>query len=508
MSQNQSIKQGQSMRQVQGLPELIITLAGRRLSTGEVARVVSIRVHSALAQPAQCLITWATDERPGVDPSTGDALRVEIGGHREPLFTGEVTVVEYSLRADSGRQVRLRAYDALHRLRKRQFHRLHPDATLADLAGTLSAGCGLAVDGPDVRLGDVYQVARSDLDVLVTQCARVGVYPVVRDATLRLVTLSGDGEPTRVDYGATLHSAEIEVSQEPAFRTVETTWWDAAAATSDHETASDARAAAGVSADPDPDRVGGGGPLLRADDLGQSRDLAQAELDVRRMGEVSAVLVVEGNPVFQAGRRVDVRGVRASLEGVYAVSEATHDITIAGYETTLSTLPPPAPPSRPPDQVTLGVVDDPDDPEDRGRVRVRLPAHGDLLSGWAPVLLPAAGADQGVVALPDVDDTVLVLLPGRDPAQAVVLGGLYGQWVPPSVPSGQRGSTMTVRTRDGQQITLDGPEHTLSLTDGAGSRVDLGPDLVRITAATDLLIEAPGRALRIRARTVDFEEAP
>lgn len=504
----QTMRQGQSMRQVQGPPELIITLAGRRLGTGEVSRVVSIRVHSALAQPAQCLIAWATDERLGVDPSTGDALRVEIGGHREPLFTGEVTVVEYSWRADSGRQVRIRAYDALHRLRKRQFHRLHPDATLPELATTLSAGCGLAVDAPDVRLGDVYQVARSDLDLLVAQCARVGVYPVVRDATLRLVTLSGDGDPTRVDYGASLHSAEIEVSQEPAFRTVEASWWDAVAASSDHETAGDARAAAGVSADPDPDRVGGGGALLRADDLGEPRDLAQAELDVRRMGEVSAVLVAQGHPALQAGRRVEVRGVRPSLEGVYAIAEATHDITIAGYETTLSTQPPPPPPPRPPDQVTLGVVDDSDDPEDRGRVRVRLPAHGDLLSGWAPVLLPAAGPDKGLVALPEVDDTVLVLLPGRDPAQAIVLGGLYGQLLPPTVPSGQRGESMTIRTHDGQQLTLDGPEHTLSLTDGAGSRVELGPDLVRITAATDLLIEAPGRALRIRARTVDFEEAP
>ena len=90
------------MRQVQGLPELIISLAGRRLTAAEVARVISIRVNSALAQPTQCLIAWATDEGPGIDPATGDAVRVEIGGHRAPLFTGEVTVVEHSYRADTG----------------------------------------------------------------------------------------------------------------------------------------------------------------------------------------------------------------------------------------------------------------------------------------------------------------------------------------------------------------------------------------------------------------------
>ncbi|MGD8214032.1 phage baseplate assembly protein V [Aestuariimicrobium sp. Y1814] len=495
------------MKQVQGLPELIITLAGRRLSTAEAARVVTLRVHSVLAQPAQCLIAWATDEL-GIDPATGDSLRVEIGGHHSPLFVGEVTVAEYSLRADTGQQVRVRAYDALHRLRKRQFTRLHPGVGLPDLVATLANGCGLTVDAPNFDLGDVYQLARSDLDLLVSQAARLGLHPVVREGQLRLVTLAGEGTAVRVEYGTTLHSAEIEVSQEPAFRSAASTWWRAADAAADQHTASDARATPGVSADPDPARVGGGGALLRADDLGTPHELAQAELDVRRMGEVTAVLVVEGNPALHAGGRVEVQGVRPSLCGSYAIAEVTHEISSTGFQTTVGTLPPPPPPTRPPDQVTLGIVDDVTDPEDHGRVRVRLPAYPDLVSGWAPVLLPAMGADKGIIALPEVADTVLVLLPGHDPAQAIVLGGLPGTLTPPAAPGGERGQSIILRTRDGQQVTLDGPEHSLSLTDGAGSRIDLGPNLLRITAATDLLIEAPGRALRIRAKSVDFEEAP
>ncbi len=269
--------------------------------------------------------------------------------------------------------------------------------------------------------------------------------------------------------------------------------------------------------------------LLRQDELregsrAEPAALALADLDLRRQGEVTATLVVEGDPALQAGRRVRVTGVRPALEGTYAITEAVHEISVAGYETTLSSRPPEPAPARPADQVTLGVVDDVDDPDDRARVRVRLPAYPDLVSGWAPVLLPAAGAGKGVVALPEVDDTVLVLLPGRDPAHAIVLGGLYGtesppeprterpansaQTAPPPAPgSPRRGETALLRTRDGQQVVLDGGHSLLSLTDGRSS-VELGPDLVRITAATDLLIEAPGRALRVRARTVDFEEAP
>ncbi|MCA0308969.1 MAG: phage baseplate assembly protein V [Actinobacteria bacterium] len=518
------------MRQVQGLPELIVTLGGQRLVAADTARIVRILVHSALGQPTQCQVAWAAEDALGVSPDTGDALRIELGGRRTPLFSGEVTVVEYSYRADTGRQVRVRAYDALHRLRKRQSTRLLEDTDLRALTEALAAGTGLAVEAPADPLGPVYQVARSDLDLLVEVAGRHGRHPVVRGGTLHLVPTAGDGEPATLAYGSTLHAAEIEVSAEPAFRGAEATWWDPVSTQADTGRASASGPVAQVRADPAPGRLGGGGDLVRADELRQGSltqptALAGADLDVRSQGEVTAVLVVDGDPALQAGGRVRLQGVRSAVEGVYPVTEATHEITVTGYETTLSSRPPAPPRPRARDQVTLGVVSDVDDPEDRGRVRVRLPAYPDLETGWAPVLLPAAGADKGVVALPEVDDHVLVLLPGHDPAHAIVLGGLYGPDSPPlprterpgnsaqaapALAGGapERGATALVRTRDGQQVVLDGTNRILSLTDGHGSSVELGPALVRITAATDVLIEAPGRALRVRARTVDFEEAP
>lgn len=494
------------MRALAGLPELSVTLAGRRLAAADTAAIITIRVRTALGQPAQCQLSWAAESRLNFDPAVGDSLKVELGGHRRPLFIGEVTVVEYSYAADTGRQLRVRGYDALHRLRNRRSSRLHSDVDLAGLTAALAEGTGLGVDAPSLHLGEVYQCGRSDLDLLVEQSARAGRHPLVTDGTLRLADLAGEGEPVELTYGAQIHAAEVEVSGEPAFRSAEVSWWQPVDATSGERTASTARSGAAVSADAAPDRVGGGGPLVRLDDLAPADDLAQAELDARRAGEVTATVVAEGDPDLQAGGRVRLVGLRSSLEGVYPITEAVHELSAAGYETTFATRPPAGPPPRPADQVTLGVVTDVADPQDHGRVRVRLPTYG-LDSGWAPVLLPAAGADKGVVALPDVDDTVLVLLPGRDPAHAIVLGGLYGTLSPPAAGSRERGRTMLLRNADGQQVSLDGPNHSISLTDGRGSEVALTPNLLRITAATDLLIEAPGRALRVRAKTVDFEEA-
>ena len=496
------------MTRIHGMPRLVVTVAGRRMPAADLARITSVTVGTALGRPAQCLVEAVAADHPAGEPSVGDSLRIDVEGRGPALFTGEITVVEYGYRADSQREIRVRGYDALHRLRKRQALRDHGETDLAELATTLAAGSGLSIDAPAVALGHVFQGGRSDLDLLLDMSARVGRWPVVDDETLRLVDLAGEGEPVPLEYGTNVHSVHVEVSQEPAFRQVTASSWDPVTAEGRVETAADSRAGAEVGADPTPDRVGGGGAMLRMDDVGSHTpaSLAQAELDTRSSAEVTAELVTDGDPALRPGRRIDLRSVAPALEGVYVLTEVTHRLDGSGYASSMTTRPPAGPPPRPPDQVTLGIVDDVQDPQDRGRVRATLATYPGLVTPWVPVLVAAAGPEKGLVVLPDAGDTVLVLLPAGDPAAAVVLGGLYGVTTAAD-PGGHRGTRMSVRTADGQQIRLDGGARSVVLTDGHGSSVELGPDLLRITAATDLLLEAPGRAMRVRARTVDFEEA-
>lgn len=503
------------MRAIQGLPELVVTLGRRRLSAVELAAMTRIQVRSALAQPTQCQAVWRFDDVSGarrLEPAPGDCLRVEVAGHRTPLFVGEVTVIEHGYSSGRLQEIRVRAYDALHRLRKRHHSRRHEAGDLAELAARLAADTGLRVVGGGHRMGAVYQCARSDLELLVDASARLGLYPVVRESTLHLVGLDGEGEPLGLLLGSTLHSAELEVSQEPSFRSAVVHAWNLDEAATVHGSAGSERARAGVRADPAPQGVGGGGLLQRAnesfDDERLATELAQADLDVRLAAEVGGTLVAAGNPALQAGRRVQLSGVARDFEGTYTICSAVHALSGEGYETTLSTLPPPSPRPRAADMTTLGVVCDTADPEQRARVTVRLPAFADLMTGWAPVLVLGAGAAKGSVILPDAGDTVLVLLVAGSPEEAVVLGGLFGAHQPPDADiPGERGKRYTMRTSDGQELVLNGTSHGLWLSDGRGSRVDMGPDLLQITAATDLVLEAPGHAIRIRARSVDFEEA-
>ena len=141
------------------------------------------------------------------------------------------------------------------------------------------------------------------------------------------------------------------------------------------------------------------------------------------------------------------------------------------------------------------------------------------------MVVPGAGSDKGIIALPDVDDRVLVLLVNGDPAQAVVLGGLYGPQAPPDA-GVEDGAVRryTLVTPGGQRVQLDDAQETVRVENSNGDFLQLSPDEVRlgdsngslieltpsrcyIHAAARLEIEAPGQSVVIRGQSIDFERA-
>jgi phage protein D/phage baseplate assembly protein gpV len=502
------------VKSVTALPQILVEVDGSQLEEAAINELAAVRVRHRLAAPAQCELTFHGPVETYL-PRAGNELRVAVAGHDTRLFEGQVTAVEHVFGPDRDYSLVIRAYDALHRLRKRQRARALVQTTVAGLASELAHDLGL--DSQAAESGPVWQNVvqhnETDLELLVVLAARCGLYPVIRDGVLHLLTLEGDGDSVELTVGEELLEACVELNGEQAARSVSAVGWDPLRAEAHQAEASSPRSGRDIGAEVAPTDVGGTGEVALlgeyASDEAHVGALAQAELDARAAGEVTFWGVAEGDPRLRAGTPVELSGLRDELDGRYVVTDVTHTVDgTRGYLTELSTVPPAVRRRRTAAAAALGEVKSVDDPDGRGRVRVSFPAHGDVESDWLGVVVPGAGGDRGIVALPDVGDRVLVAFAHEDPATGVVVGGLYGAGGPPDPGVADAAvRRFSMRTSGGQHITLDDEHQTLRLEDVTGSSIELSPERVTVHAAVDLTIEAPGRSIVVRAKSVDFEQA-
>lgn len=512
------------MRAIDTSPRVDVALGGQRLPEAALAGLSTVRVARALSLPAQCEVAFSHDGHHGsavVDAversGLGAALEVVVGGDPRALFVGRVSAHEWHHGPDGSVELRLRGYDALHHGRTRGQVVARVGVGLADVLADVAEQLDLrsSVDVSSSRWPVLVQGAATDLDHLVDLCGRAGVHLVVDDDTLRVVDLGGYGEPIDLLLHGSLLSARFEVNADPACRSVAVTGWDPVTGETLVGGASTPRSVRVVSTGSAPDVLGSDGRRHLTGHHGPTADhlddVARAELDRRVAREAVFHGVAEGGADLVPGRRVRIEGASSTVPADYVITRSVHTIDAAGYLVELSS----DPPERPAPvvdgrgcEVTVGTVLAVDDPDGRGRVRVGLPAFADVELDWRPVVGPGAGPRKGLVALPDVGDRVVLLLPGSDPAAALVIGGLHGVDGPPD--PGVAGNTVvrwSFATPGGQTVVLDDEASRLELANADGSSVVLAPERLTIHAATDLAIEAPGRTITMLADRIDMRRA-
>jgi phage baseplate assembly protein gpV len=341
-----------------------------------------------------------------------------------------------------------------------------------------------------------------------------GLHFFLDEDVLEILTLEGAGAPLSLTLGESLLEARLEVNGDPACRSVSTLGWDPQRVLELRGSTQSPRVGRRVETEVEPAKVGGTGqrtlvnePLESAD---QAEAMAQAELDLRFAKEVTFWGVAEGDPRLRPGRTVEVQGVAAEVAGRYILADVIHTVdNKKGYISELSSSPPlPRPRSRA-TVATLGIVTNVSDPDGLGRVKVSLPAFSDVGTDWLAVVTAGAGKDKGLIFIPDIDDRVLVLLNNEDPAQGVVVGGLYGSKTEPPddgvVDNAVRRCTFL--TAGGQRVQLDDEHGTIRLENRHGSCVELSPEKVLVHSEATLIVEAPGKQISIRGGKIDFEEA-
>ena len=496
------------------LPVLDIEVSKVRLPDDCTRGFSGMRVQQRLSQPTLCELTFANIEEGVVSEAfpLGAAFSVLERSVTTPLFEGRVTAVEYSYDVGRTGTVTVRGYDDLFILRNRQSVRTHVGLTVAELARELVSDLGLNVEADTP--GPVWQrllQTGTDLDLLDDVAARCGLYTVLTGQTLKLLTLAGAGELIKLGLNDNLLEARLEANSNGVCRKVSANGWDPWRGIECVGDASTPRVGRVVDLQAPASLIGGKdertqlGAALQDEEHASAS--AQAELDVRTTHEIGFWGIAMGNPQLRPGARVHVSGVAGPLCGEYVLASAKHTLDAdRGYMSEVSTVLPPPRPKVMGTTMTLGQVSQIDDPDKLGRVQVTLPAYANLETDWLMVLAPGAGKGKGLVAQPDIGDLVLLLLDKGDLAQAIVLGGVYGE---AGLPEGQdvlgEGASFSFMSPGGQRIRLNDAANSVRLENSGGSLVEFTPEAMTLSSKTPLTIEAPGQKILIRAKFVDFE---
>jgi uncharacterized protein involved in type VI secretion and phage assembly len=248
--------------------------------------------------------------------------------------------------------------------------------------------------------------------------------------------------------------------------------------------------------------------------------------------DVHAEGVAVGNPTLRAGRIVQIEGVGTRFGGEYFVTSARHtfsangeyrtEFSVGGYgpDTTADLLFPEAARNEGGSNsvargLSIGIVTNNQDPEDRGRVKVKFPwLHDEKESGWVRLAAPSAGDDRGFYFLPEVNDEVLVGFEHGDFNHPYVIGSLWNgvDRLPSEGSNAVKSGAVVkrvIKSRSGHTILLDDTQGAgkILVVDETGSNkvtIDSSKNSVTVESAMEIVLKA-GQAIKLDAPNIELK---
>ena len=143
-----------------------------------------------------------------------------------------------------------------------------------------------------------------------------------------------------------------------------------------------------------------------------------------------------------------------------------------------------------------GVVKSNQDPTQRGRLEVLVPAVMDREPVWAMPCVPYAGDNMGIYTMPEPGTGVWVEFEAGDPSYPIWTG-CY--WADGQVPQNERGTAATpplkiIRSQQGLMVTLDDRQQAIAISDKNGNNIitlQVQQGKVTVKGTQKVVVEAP-----------------
>jgi uncharacterized protein involved in type VI secretion and phage assembly len=161
--------------------------------------------------------------------------------------------------------------------------------------------------------------------------------------------------------------------------------------------------------------------------------------------------------------------------------------------------------------VVTAIVVRNDDPNQLGRVQIRLPHMSDDAKGpWARVAVLMGGKERGTFFLPEQGDEVLVAFENGDSSKPYILGGLWNSAdTPPDTNADGGNNKRIIKSRSGHLVRLDdtGGSEKVEIIDKTGNNsltFDAASNTITIASAKDVNINAPQGTITLSAQTISI----
>jgi uncharacterized protein involved in type VI secretion and phage assembly len=509
---------------------------GSPLDDALLPLIEQVVVDDYLHQPDMVTITFRDIDRNAVSTARikiGSKIKVSatpLGGQSAgALIEAEVTAIEADY-TPSGSLAIVRGYDPLHRFqrgRQTQTYVQMKDSEIAQqIAGRLGVEVGEITESESVE-EYVAQTNETDWAFLQRRARETG-YQIGADEgkfSYTKVPQASDApdegdlqsaDPLQLVVGHDLLEFHPRLSSSEQVGDVQVRGWNVK---DKKEVVGRAQAGAGsASLQDSPSSLAQvfGNPTFTSVDRPLSDQTsvdAMAKAIADRIGSAfaEAVGVALGNPALTAGAGVSIAGVAPEFKGKYVITASRHMFDRGGYKTRitvsgqldrsmlglttagLSVRPDEAPVHG----VAIGLVTANDDPDELGRVKLKLPwLADDYESDWVRVASLGAGPDSGAVWLPQVGDEVLVAFDHGDMRRPFVLGGLWNGQDKPPLGDGLFDNGSVKRrgfiSRLGHKIVLfddTGDSGMALISAGGGYKVSLNETATKIHIKSDGTIE-------------------
>ena len=435
------------------VPSVDVLANGAPLDPAIRRQITEVIVKDSLVLPASAVVRISDPKLENMDShplQLGVPVEIKLGSMgdsaTQSVFKGTVVALEPEFMQD-GAAIVVRALADTHKLFRNRRARTFQDVKASDMVQTILSGAGLSagtVDTTSVVHKYFHQAGESDWEFL-NRLALDNDREVVADGTRVHFRKAGEGSgtPVTLAMGVRLLNFRPRMSGVQQVQEVEVRGWDAAgkrpivgthASGTAHAEVGKARSAVSSALN--------GGKVLIADrtvdNQTAAREIAKSALNRVADSFVEAEGTCLGEPKVKAGAKVKIENVGTTFGGTYVVTASTHSFRGGtGYQTSF-TISGRSPRTlldlmRPPEKrewgssFVVGVVTNNNDPDQMGRVKVKLPSLGDNHeSHWARVVTPSAGpSGRGIFMLPQPDEEVVVGFENGDAQRPYVIGSVF-----------------------------------------------------------------------------------